>query len=85
MVNEKHAAFAEGCGQMALQIYRLNQQIAGVMIRAFWAPHSLNASWAASTVVQAQKAAMTVLDKGLAPMHRTAVSNAKRLAKTSLR
>jgi hypothetical protein len=85
MVSEKQVAFAEAYWQMALQMYRLNQQFAGIAIRAFWAPHSLNASWAASAAIQAHTAAMTVLDKGLAPMHRTAVSNAKRLSKASLR
>jgi hypothetical protein len=35
--------------------------------------------------VQVQGAALGILDKGMAPVHRKAVANAKRLARTKLR
>jgi hypothetical protein len=84
MASEKPAAFAESGWQMALQMYRLNQQILGSMSRMFWAPHSLDAFWTTSAATQMQRAGWAVFDKGLAPIHRRAVSNVKRLAKTSL-
>jgi hypothetical protein len=53
------------------------------LVRSFWAPASRRKP--ASVAWQVQSAAMGVLDKGLAPVHRKAVANAKRLARTKLR
>jgi hypothetical protein len=56
------------------------------LVRSFWVPTLLGQpSSAASVARQVQSAALGVLDKGLAPVHRKAVANAKRLARTKLR
>jgi hypothetical protein len=85
MVNEKHAAFAQACWEMALQMCRVNLKLITIMVRASVAPFSSDAPSVAATVAQTQKAVMTVLDKGFAPVHRRAVLNAKRLSKIPLR
>jgi hypothetical protein len=54
------------------------------MLRFFFTPFSYKTASAASAAAQVRNAAIGVLGKGLAPIHRKAVSNAKRLAKTKL-
>jgi hypothetical protein len=85
MVNEKQAAYAQACWEIALQMVRINLQLTTAMLRTFSAPFSLAAPSAASAGAKARHAVVAVLGKGLAPIHRTAVSNAKRLSKTPLR
>ena len=85
MVDEKHAAFAQAWSDMSLQVLRANQALATSMLRCFLSPFSHKNPSAASVSAQVQNAVVGVLGKGLAPIHRKAVSNAKRLAKTKLR
>jgi hypothetical protein len=85
MVNEKRAAFAQAWGDMAIQAFRANQALTASMLRSFFTPFTYKKPSAASVAVQVQNAAIGVLGKGLAPVHRKAVSNARRLAKTKLR
>lgn len=86
MIMEKHAAFAQAWGDMAMQAFRANQALAASMVRLFFAPFFLQRpSAAAAVAAQVQNAAIGVLSKGLAPVHRQATSNARRLAKTKLR
>jgi hypothetical protein len=85
MVNEKYAAFARGWADMTMQVFRTNKAITTSVLRSFLTPFSYKKPLAASVVVQVQNAAIGVLGKGLAPVHRQAVSNARRLAKTKLR
>ena len=85
MVNEKQAAFAQACWEMALPMLRINLQLMTAMFRAFFAPFSLASPSLASAGAKAHHGAVAVLGKGLAPIHRTAVLNAKRLSKTPLR
>jgi len=80
MVNEKHAAFAQAWSDMAMHAFRANQAFSASILRFFYTPFSINLS-AASVAAQVQNAAVGVLAKGLAPIHRKAVSNARRLAK----
>lgn len=84
MVAEKQAAFAQAWGDMALQSIRAHQALSASMWRAFLTPFSFG-STAASFPVQVGDAAIDVLNEGLAPIHRKAVANATRLAKTRLR
>jgi hypothetical protein len=84
MVNEKHAAFAQAWSDMAMHAFRANQAFTASMLRFFFAPLSHRKPSAASTAARLQNAAIGVLGKGLAPIHRKAVSNARRLAKTRL-
>jgi hypothetical protein len=84
MVNEKHAAFARAWSDMAMHAFRANQAVTASMLRFFFTPFSYKTASAASAAAQVRNAANGVLGKGLAPIHRKAVSNAKRLAKTKL-
>jgi hypothetical protein len=85
MVNEKHAAFVQAWSDMAMQAFRANQAFTASMLRFFFTPFSYRKLSAASTAAQVHNAAIGVLGKGLAPIHRRAVSNARRLGKTKLR
>jgi len=84
MVNEKQVAFAHAWSDMAMQAFRANRALATSMLRSFFTPFSTGTP-SISPAVQVQNAAVDVLSRGLAPIHRKAVSNARRLAKTKLR
>jgi hypothetical protein len=85
MVMEKHAAFVQAWSGMAMQAFRATQAFMASILRFFFTPFSYRKLSATSTATQVQDAAIGVLGKGLAPIHRRAVSNARRLAKTRLR
>jgi hypothetical protein len=81
---EKTAAFAASWNAMALQAMRANQEMAMSMLTAFWSP----AAWrnpAGHAATQLHNAALGVLGKGMAPVHRAATANARRLARVKLR
>ena len=84
MVNEKKTVFAEAWQAMAAQALRANQTLATSFLRSAWSISSRNRPTPAKMARQIQSAALGVLGKGLAPIHRKAVANAKRLAKTKL-
>jgi hypothetical protein len=84
MVHEKHAAFAQAWSDMAMHAFRANQAFTVSMLRFFFAPFSYRKPSAASAAAQVQNAAVGMLGRGLAPFHRKAVSNARRLGKTGL-
>lgn len=82
MSAEKKAAFQESWQAMGLHAWRAQQQMAMQMWQAAWMP------WAGArgpSASQWQSAMLGVLGKGLKPVHRRAVANAKRLGKTPLR
>jgi hypothetical protein len=86
MFAEKNSAFSESWNAMALQALRSNQALTASLARSLWAPPSLrNKASATALAVQLHNAALGVFGKGLAPVHRKAVANAKRLARTKLR
>ena len=84
MVAEKKVAFGESWTAMTTQAVRANQAMAASLFQSFWSPLKRKPT-AAAVTAQVQRAAMGVLDKCIAPVHRKAVSNAKRLARTKLR
>jgi hypothetical protein len=86
MVSEKHTAFAQAWSDMAMQAFRSNQALAESVLR-FWfvTPFLYNKRSTGSVAALVQKETIDILDKGIAPFHRKAVSNARRLAKTRLR
>jgi hypothetical protein len=84
MVNEKHAAFAQAWSGMAMHAFRANQAFATSMLRLFFMPFSYE-RLSASAAAHAQNAAIGLLSEALVPIHRKAVSNARRLAKSRLR
>ncbi len=83
MVNEKHTAFARAGWEMAMASFHSNHAVAASMFNLFFNPFSKKSSAAVGANIR--NATIGVFNKGLAPVHRTAVSNAKRLAKTKLR
>ena len=85
MVMEKIAGFGEAWIAMVLQAIRANQSVAVWLFRAFRAPSRRRRASATAVAAQLQSAALGILAKGLAPVHRKAVANAKRLARTKLR
>ncbi len=85
MVAEKGEAFSESWRAMAVQAAQANQALAASFLKSFWS-HSLRGKPSANAVAaKLHNAALDVLGKGLAPVHRKAMANAKRLARTKLR
>jgi aryl-alcohol dehydrogenase-like predicted oxidoreductase len=78
---EKAAAFAESWNAMAQQALETTPTLALSFLRAFWSP--ARAGTAATR--QVSRAALGMVQKGLAPVHRRAVANAKRLGRTKLK
>ena len=78
---EKAAAFAESWNAMALQALEANQTLALSFLRAFGSPARAGSAATAATR-QVSRAALGMVQKGLAPVHRRAVANAKRLSRT---
>jgi len=85
MVAEKNTAFSQSWQAMATQAMLANQTLALAMLRTAWTPASWGKPAATKLASQAQGAALGILNKGLSPVHRKAVANAKRLARTKLR
>lgn len=85
MVAEKQSAFAEAFTAMAAEGMRANQAIATSWLRSVGAGAGRGRPAPAALGVQIHQAMVGVLDSGMAPIHRKAVANAKRLAKTRLR
>jgi hypothetical protein len=80
MGDEKVAAFTEAWLAMAQQGWRANQEIGMAMMRA-WNPLRWGTRSSAAPLRALQSAALSVIDKGMAPVHRRAVANAKRLGR----
>jgi len=85
MGTEKLAAFNESWNAMALQTLRANQELALSFIRSLWYPWARSSPSLVATSRRINKAALGVLGQGMAPVHRRAVANAKRLGRTKLR
>lgn len=85
MSAEKTAAFAESWQAMLAQAARSQNALASAWLQALWAPKLQGQGSAAALATQMQRAAMGVLAEGMAPVHRKAVANARRLARTRLR
>lgn len=85
MVAEKNSAFAESWRAMAAQAAIANQALAASFFRSFLSGAVGKRPSAARSAAEIQKAALSVLGKGLAPVHRKATANARRLARTKLR
>lgn len=85
MADEKGAAFRESWMAMGMQAFRANQAIAQSWLRLIWSPALKRKPGAGAMARQMQSVALGVLGKGMAPVHRRAVANARRLARTKLR
>ena len=87
MIAAKNTAFAESWKAMAAQAALADQALAASFFHSFLLPARGKKPTAAATATanQLRQAALGVLGKGLAPVHRKAVANAKRLSCTKLR
>jgi hypothetical protein len=85
MVAEKKTAFAQAWQAMATQTVHANQTLAASFFRSMWSPTGWGKPSVGNVAAQLHGAALVILDKGMAPVHRKAVANAKRLARTKLR
>ncbi|SHN34118.1 polyhydroxyalkanoate granule-associated phasin [Rhizobacter sp. OV335] len=83
MSAEKTTAFQQSWLAMGMQAWRAQQAFGMFWWRACLSPWGPPSAQAIGT--QLQSAALGVLGHGLAPVHRTAVANAKRLSRTRLR
>jgi len=83
MVAEKGTAFAQAWQAMAMQTLVANQAMAASFVRSFWSPRGKVTP--AKVAARLHGAALGVLGKGLAPVHRKATANARRLARTKRR
>ncbi|MEJ8293643.1 polyhydroxyalkanoate granule-associated phasin [Delftia tsuruhatensis] len=84
MVSEKQTAFQQSWAAMGMQSMVASQALMQAWMCMWWTPWSTstwNGGALASQASQWQNAMWGVVGKGLAPVHRTAVANAKRLAR----
>ena len=79
MGSEKIAAFNEAWTAMAFEAVRANQQLTLSFMQSLWFPWKARRKSAAR---QLSDATLGILGKGMAPIRRRAVANAKRLRRT---
>jgi hypothetical protein len=82
MSSEKVSAFNESWLAMWSQALRSQREMALASVRN-WGPPNWGMQSVDQSVKAMQSAALGVVGQGLAPVHRRAVANAKRLARTS--
>jgi len=85
MAAEKVAAFYESWNAMYVQMLRYQWQTAAAILRSISFPPLYSWSFAALGRTRATRSALAILNKGLAPVHRRAVANARRLGRPSIR
>lgn len=81
---EKIAAVNEAWSAMAVETFRANQQLTLSFMRSLWFPW-LHSTGRKSASRQLSNATLGILGKGMAPVRRRAVANAKRLGRTRRR
>lgn len=84
MVSEKQTAFQQSWAAMGLQSMVASQSMMQTWMHMWctpWSASTWNGGALASQASQWQNAMWGVVGKGMAPVHRTAVANAKRLAR----
>jgi hypothetical protein len=82
---EKAAAFSEAWLAMWGQSLRIQQEINAAMWRSWWSSWPSVRSWTAMPKVDAPWAMLRLLSEGMAPVHRRATANARRLARVRVR
>lgn len=82
---EKVPAFNEFWNAMALEAFRANQQLALSFMQSLWFPWASPKTSLRKASKQLSNAALGIAGKGMAPVRRRAVANAKRLGRTKLR
>ena len=81
MSAEKVAAFYESWTAMAIEMYRVTLQLSLSAMPGFWFRWPVTTRSSRAAQDQWQRSFFAVLGKGVAPIHRRAVANAKRLAR----
>jgi hypothetical protein len=79
---EKIAAVNEAWNAMAVQAFWANQKLAVSFLQSLWFPWTRPNFSAKPASRRLTRAGLEVLGKGMAPIRRRAVSNAKRLGRT---
>lgn len=82
MTTEKMLAAQQSFLAMSAEVATVNQRHMTSMINAFWNPLAMQSSDTFSAI-DYQRDSLRVLNKGIAPIRKAAVSNAKRLNKTT--
>ena len=85
MGSEKMTAFGEAWHAMALETFRANQEMALSFMQSLWFPWAGRKPSARSASRQMSNLAQGILGKGIAPVRRRAVANAKRLGRIKRR
>lgn len=85
MSSEKATAFNESWQAMWMQAWRAQLELAAWSMQAMASPARQRRTTPLAVAAQIQGAALGVMNKGFAPVHREAVANAKRLSRTELR
>jgi len=80
MRSEKTAAFMESWQAMTLRAVRAQQNFMFSWFKAVWMPWLGQKMTPVSAMNQMQNAVLGIVTKGFAPVHRTAIANAKRLS-----
>ena len=76
---EKMSAFYESWGAMWVEVFRANLELSLWSARFFWLRWPATSRLSRAVASRFQQASLAVLAKGVAPVHRRAVANAKRL------
>lgn len=84
MSTEKFTAFNEAWSSMAMETWLANQKLALSFMQSLWFPWARPMS-SRSVSTQLGNAALDILAKGMAPIRRRAVTNARRLGRPSRR
>jgi hypothetical protein len=82
MGTEKITALNEAWNAMALQAFRENQKLALSYMQSLWFPWVRARPSAKSASRHLNRTALAILGKGMTPIRRRAVANAKRLGRT---
>jgi hypothetical protein len=82
---EKLAAFHESWNAMFLQSLRIQQEIVASTWRSFFFPKFTPWPWVMPPTLDLPHSTLRVLAKGMAPVHRRVVANARRLGHTPAR
>jgi hypothetical protein len=85
MGTEKIAALNEAWSAMAVQGVLANQKLALSFMQSLWFPWARPRRSVKSASRQLHSAALGILGKGMAPVRRRAVANAKRFGRTKRR
>jgi len=79
MWSEKNDVFFESWQAMADQTIKINQEFYSSMVKAMFTPWWKMSNMEVCTPKKLNRAALSIINKGLEPIHTTTTSNAKRL------